>query len=468
MKLQTEDTIEDIRELESNLEGHFCNVLKIEPDLTRKIVSFQDNKNRAFYRWYKYKEAFSASLVEYLLEKYNVPKGMIFDPFAGMGTTLFASVMLGYDAEGIELLPIGQEIIDSRIFAQFRMKQSDLAVLKRWEKERPWNSNRHPKNINYLRITQDAYPPETAKKIGQYLSEIEKVKDENVAKLLFFALLCILESVSFTRKDGQYLRWDYRSGRGNGKNSFHKGKIPQFDVAICQKLHQIIQDIKSPMGDTLFQNKPLQAGTISLYKGSCLEILPTIKSGRYKAIVTSPPYCNRYDYTRTYALEHALLGIGEKELIALRQTMLSCTVENKPKELLDICENYYEADQTFRKQELINMIQAFLEEQKAKKKLNNNGIPRMVKGYFQEMTAVISESFRILADGGYLFMVNDNVRYAGICIPVDLILSKIAEDTGFEILNILTLPQKKGNSSQQMGDFGRESLRKCVYLWRKS
>ena len=91
----------------------------------------------------------------------------------------------------------------------------------------------------------------------------------------------------------------------------------------------------------------------------------------------------------------------------------------------------------------------------------------MVKGYFHEMTAVISECYRVLDNGGLLFMVNDNVRYAGVCIPVDLILSKIAEDIGFDIFSILILPQNKGNSSQQMGGFGRKALRKCVYIWRK-
>jgi len=64
-------------------------------------------------------------------------------------------------------------------------------------------------------------------------------------------------------------------------------------------------------------------------------------------------------------------------------------------------------------------------------------------------------------------MVNDNVRYAGVDIPVDLILSQMAEDTGYKIVNILVLPQDKGNSSQQMGDYGRSALRKCVYVWRK-
>ena len=63
-------------------------------------------------------------------------------------------------------------------------------------------------------------------------------------------------------------------------------------------------------------------------------------------------------------------------------------------------------------------------------------------------------------------MVNDNVRYAGVSIPVDMILSNIAEKLGLFVENILVLPGDKGNSSQQMGTHGL-SLRKCVYVWRK-
>ncbi len=43
-----------------------------------------------------------------------------------------------------------------------------------------------------------------------------------------------------------------------------------------------------------------------------------------------------------------------------------------------------------------------------------------------------------------------------------------AEKLGFCVENILVLPNGKGNSSQQMGEHGREVLRKCVYVWRKS
>jgi hypothetical protein len=32
---------------------------------------------------------------------------------------------------------------------------------------------------------------------------------------------------------------------------------------------------------------------------------------------------------------------------------------------------------------------------------------------------------------------------------------------------IVVQPNGKGNSSQQMGEHGREALRKCVYVWQK-
>ena len=181
-----------------------------------------------------------------------------------------------------------------------------------------------------------------------------------------------------------------------------------------------------------------------------------------------PPYCNRYDYTRTYALELALLGVTEDELVGLRQAMLSCTVENRAKDLLAINPAWQNAITAADQQQLLQKILAYLENQKEMDLLNNDGIPRMVRGYFYEMACVIAECARVLKRDAPLIMVNDNVRYAGACVPVDIILSEMAEQLGFRVENILVLPNGKGNSSQQMGAHGRDQLRKCVYIWRKN
>jgi hypothetical protein len=118
-------------------------------------------------------------------------------------------------------------------------------------------------------------------------------------------------------------------------------------------------------------------------------------------------------------------------------------------------------------QKLLQAILSFLEDQNSQHLLNNTGIPRMVRGYFYEMACVISECSRIMKKNALMFMVNDNVRYAGASISVDMILSDMAEKVDLQVENILVLPDGKGNSSQQMGVHGLEPLRKCVYVWRK-
>jgi hypothetical protein len=338
--------------------------------------------------------------------------------------------------------------------------------LKTWKSTRPWQSATGRVCLRELRITKDAYSIPTHEAIEKYLAALQN-ENESVQAVLRFALLCVLESVSFTRKDGQYLRWDFRSERTQGKKPFDKGFIPSFEQAICSKLEEIIYDLsQTNYQEGLFPIEKLEGG-IQLFEGSCLELLPKLTDEAYDCVITSPPYCNRYDYTRTYALELALLGIDEKSLTKLRQEMLSCTVENRAKDLLAMNPSWEAAISASDSQELLQTILSYLNDQKENGELNNNGIPRMVRGYFYEMACVIAECARVLKSGAILFMVNDNVRYAGASISVDLILSSLAEKLGFEIENILVLPNGKGNSSQQMGEHGRDQLRKCVYVWRK-
>ena len=458
-------SLEKIAQLDRELMQHFANKLVIQNSLTRSLVSFQANKNIAVYRWYKYKEAFSAPLIEYLFQKYHV-SGKILDPFAGSGTALFVASDLGNVAEGIELLPIGQQIITTKKLLEANFTASDIERLKFWVSDHPWKTSLEKLSLNELRITKGAYSEATREEVEKYLAALQHEK-ERVQSVLRFALLCVLEAISFTRKDGQYLRWDYRSVRKQGKKPFDKGYIPSFEQAICAKLQEIVSDLnQSNYQEDLFPIEKV-SGEVHLQNGSCLEIMPKLKNAEYDCIITSPPYCNRYDYTRTYALELALLGIDEKGLSNLRQEMLSCTVENRAKDLRALNPDWETAIAVTDQQELLQAILQYLSEQKESGELNNNGIPRMVRGYFYEMACVIAECARVMKPNALLLMVNDNVRYAGASISVDLILSRIAEQLGFQIENILVLPNGKGNSSQQMGEHGRDPLRKCVYVWRK-
>ena len=51
-------------------------------------------------------------------------------------------------------------------------------------------------------------------------------------------------------------------------------------------------------------------------------------------------------------------------------------------------------------------------------------------------------------------------------IPVDLILSKMAEEAGFTVKEVI-VARYKGNSSQQMKKYGRVPVRESIVVWEK-
>jgi hypothetical protein len=462
------DALETLSTGNTDLEARYADKLRINPRLSRQLVSFQANKTQPVSRWFKYKEGFSESLVAYLLDKLNIDHGCILDPFAGTGTALFGTAARGLNSVGIELLPVGGEIMQVRQLLHGQERELQ-AVIRRWQTEQPWLHRESNWSFPHLRITNGAFPEATQNGIARYMTALT---DElpSPARLLRFALMCVLEEVSFTRKDGQYLRWDYRSGRQQGSRPFNKGKILSFDEAIHLKLSEMYDDLQPHQGMFDLFTPTVERGTVQVMQGSCLDLLPTLDSASFDAIITSPPYVNRYDYTRTYALELALLGVDEAELRRLRQAMVSCTVENKDKPDLDAlfpADQYRAALAAFDRQRELQSILAYLEWQKSAKALNNPGIPRMVRNYFLELALLIFDGARLLKPGAPFVMVNDNVRYGGATIPVDLILSDFAVLAGFDVEVIWVLPTGKGNSSQQMGAHGREEARKCIYVWRK-
>lgn len=152
---------QQIAALDQALAKHFRAALALEPLLTRSLVSFQANKTRPIYRWYKYKEAFSAGLVEFLLHKFRVQRGIILDPFAGSGTALFAASEMGLDADGIELLPIGQQIIETKKLVENELTRTDQVILAEWASRRVWQNTTQRVAIPELRITHGAYPHPT-------------------------------------------------------------------------------------------------------------------------------------------------------------------------------------------------------------------------------------------------------------------------------------------------------------------
>ena len=232
------------------------------------LVSYQRDKTERVTRWCRFKEAFSASFVRYVIERVGVPGGKVLDPFAGSGTTLFSASESGLDAVGIELLPNAVAIMNVRR----TLRRMDLAKTGReianfastfaWEEPGPISPFQH------LPITQGAFPSSNEIRLNRYLYDAEMVESPDTRQLLRFAAMCVLEDISYTRKDGQYLRWDRRAQRpSNRKSGFQKTDVQDFTIAITNKFRQISEDIEAKVKSLEGYNNNSELGDVTIMYG---------------------------------------------------------------------------------------------------------------------------------------------------------------------------------------------------------
>ena len=271
----------------------------------------------------KYKEGFSGALVEEFLDDFK-PNSLM-DPFAGIGTAPLVAAGKGIQATGIDIIPVGVLTGRAIAYAANGLQRQVFweAASSLIEEIQSGDSVEESYRFPHVRITKEAFPPETEIGLARARRFIHTVQNVDVQAMLNFLCMSVLESVSFTRKDGQYLRWDYRSGRSL-RARVNKGPILRLAEAIQGRAAEILEDVE-------FLKDCYGGGGPKLIRGSSLEELRQLPTASYDMVITSPPYANRYDYTRTYALELAWLGYDQEAFSAMRQSLLSATVENRSK-----------------------------------------------------------------------------------------------------------------------------------------
>jgi len=171
----------------------------------------------------------------------------------------------------------------------------------------------------------------------------------------------------------------------------------------------------------------------------------------FDIVITSPPYLNRYDYSRIYTLELCLKWVESfSDLRQIRHSLLRSHIESKPAPTTKV-------QHPALLEILANLVQ---------QELNNARIPIMIKGYFEDMNVVIEQLFQVCKPAAKLAVVVGNARFAGELIPVDLLLCELAQTIGFRVDKIV-VTRYKGNSSQQMGKYGRVPVRESILFWSK-
>ena len=400
------------------------------------VVSYVGNKTVPFLRIYRYKEAFAFDFVMDFLRRFEADSDdYVFDPFSGLGTTMYTSMICGIPSVGIDKLPIAH-FTSKTLPLLLLLKENELKEI--WTSLIPKIEKSEPAEVALdVPIMKVAFDEETLLTLRKLKSAIDDLSlpYRDIFLLLFFS---ILEECSFTSKDGQFLRLERDKKTSNPIDAM-KIKIAQVEEDV-RRMKLLSSDI--PMNEKFIPD---------VYLGDTRDLSDIKFKKKPTIIITSPPYANRYDYTRTYGLELCFHFVKNfEELKAIRFGILRSHIESKI--LKD------EAPPHPVIKEVVEIL--------GRKKLNNPKIPSMITTYFIDMQKVINEWFKVLTPGGKVAMVVDNVRFEGELIPVDLVLSEMAEEAGFEVKEII-VARYKGNSSQQMKKYGRVPVRESIVVWER-
>lgn len=398
-------------------------------------VSYTGNKQVPVLRLYRYKEAFAYPFVQEMLRNLSLSeKDFILDPFCGLGTTVFTAGLHRIPSWGVDKLPVAV-FVASTLPLLLKMEPGQLR--EAFEQLQASVESQSPAPVaDDVAIMKVAFPPENLLLLRRWKASIERLGSP-LREVMMLLLLSILEACSYTSKDGQFLRLR------------REKPVAHPTEALRRKVQEAERDIL--FARQLGWHRCWQQPVITLGDARQLPLLPM--KGLPNVIITSPPYVNRYDYTRSYSLELCFAFVRNfEELKALRFSVLRSHIEAK------VSPDEIPSHPT--------VVEVLLTLKQRCDRLNNPRIPAMIAGYFVDMERVIQEWARVLAPEARVVMVVDNVRFEGEMLPVDLILCDMAEQAGFGT-EAIWVARYKGNSAQQMGRYGRVPVRESVLFWRK-
>lgn len=444
-----------MKNLKHNLKHLYIELEKrggvVESPRYKSLVNFSTNLNKPIHRWFNVKEGYSRDLIAELIERFGVSgKKFILDPFCGSGTTLLAAKERGVNAVGFEINPFLAFLTRVKLSNYTPEDIEKISVeSKKIEKLNSSPSIDSPK----LSISQKLFGPrlKTILAIKEHIFHIPagKIKD-----LLSLCFLSILEDCSTSKKDGNGLKYP-------------RNKVPQeVKPAFAQKINQITEDIKTTRGwlnkSFIFEEDVRELEGIldnqkknkkkDILNGFSINNLRRLR-GRIPLVVFSPPYMNCFDYTEVYKVE---LWFGDfikdyDELKTLRDLTLSSHL------------NHFLPE----RERLNNGYVTIFSGAVGRRKLWDERIPLMIRGYFEDMWLVLKGIYRLLDPGGHCVIVVGNSSYGNIVVPTDLILGDIGLDVGFKSFKI-EVARHLGTSSQQYKKVNaRDKLRESLVILKR-
>lgn len=407
----------------------------------KNVSTAGDTINVSRHRWYYYKEGFSPSLVESAIDTLGLTSSdVIIDPFNGSGTVTLTAAMKGIKSYGFEVNPF------TAFIAKTKVKSANITAFDNICEEVLSGVKRQKKSplltfstfSEYSNKSKWLFNSDVLNSFEGGISRLSKVDDSNIKDILKLALIGSTMDNSNARRDGKCLRYKNHWSESNfDKTSFTK--------ALERRLLSIRQDLTNE--ENLIDPKIVCGDSRSIIEKELTE--------KFSLCITSPPYLNTFDYTDIYRPE---LFLGQfvnsmSELYNLRLTTVRSHVQakwDKPNQsnfgtLYDVALN-----------EII----------KRRENLMHKEIPVMIQAYFEDMQNILSSLRHKANSNAELWLVVSTSAYAGIEIPVDMIIGEIGNKVGWYLKDIGVLRYLKKRKSKYSDEINQ--LRESVVIFTAS
>jgi DNA modification methylase len=390
------------------------------------------------HNWYRFVLSFPPHLVRQYIHLFGLGRGdFLFDPFCGTGTTLVEAKKNGIPSSGCDAHPFTAMV--SRVKTNWDLDVSDLREISRGVLERTEDESSDfglgPLSLD-SRLLRDR--PISAN--GYHLSEDEErlLPAGFLSQRPLQRLLILRQEIENSAAPlGTPLREFFlvalahviANGAGNfafGPEIYRTKPKPDYDVlghfarSVDLMITEMAQAQKAGLGDVPVAVVEDDART--------LEHSP----GAITAVITSPPYPNEKDYTRTTRVESILLRIltDKAGLRGLKESLLRSNTRNVFVDDRDGEEvkEFASVQQICRK---IEQRRVDLEKDSGFEKLYH----KVVAHYFGGMRRHFRALRPKLKRGARLaYVVGDQLSFLMVPIPTARLLAEIAEAEGYKMV----------------------------------
>jgi Putative RNA methylase family UPF0020 len=390
-------------------------------------------EDRAFHEWYRFVLSFPPHLVRDYIERFGITQQhRILDPFCGTGTVLVESKKLGIPSVGIEANPMVH--FASQVKVDWNLNPGHLLEHAHQVAETAIARLRSEgiEDIAFFHIVQDdrtlrTLPPESMKllltnsisplplhKTLVLLDCLEQNYDERYHR---HELLALAKALVYSISN---LHFGPEVGVGPAK---HDAPVISAWLAGVRAMANDLSGVRS-----------MREAPGEVHLADARQLIQVLNPHSIDAVITSPPYPNEKDYTRTTRLESVLLGFihSKSELQALKRSLVRSNTRGVYKEDND--------DQWVAEHPEIQRIAEAIEARRielGKTSGFERLYARVTKLYFGGIARHLATLRTVLRPGAQLaYVVGDQASYLRIMIPTGQLVANIAQSLGYELISI--------------------------------